>query len=87
MAPLQPWKWLTCPWARLHLDYAGPVKGKTYLIIVDMYSKWIEAVCTPSAISSAVIEELRVFFAQFGLPDTIVKYNSNCFVSADLRHI
>ena len=35
VAPLQPWQWPTRPWARLHLDYAGPVKGKMYLIIVD----------------------------------------------------
>ena len=25
VAPLHPWSW---PWARLHLDYAGPVEGK-----------------------------------------------------------
>ena len=83
VAPLQPWQWPTRPWARLHLDYAGPVKGKMYLIIVDTHSKWIEAVCTPSATSAAVIEELNVLFAQFGLPDTIVTDNGTCFVSAE----
>ena len=83
VAPLQPWQWPTRPWARLHLDYAGPVKGRMYLIIVDAHSKWIEAVCTPSATSAAVIEELNVLFAQFGLPDTIVTDNGTCFVSAE----
>ena len=62
VAALQPWQWPTRPWARLHLDYAGPVKGKMYLIIMDVHSKWIEAVCTPSATSTAVIEEFRVLF-------------------------
>ena len=37
--------------------------------------------CTPSATSAAVIEELNVLFAQFGLPDTIVTDNGTCFVS------
>ena len=83
VAPLQPWQWPTRPWARLHLDYAGPVKGRMYLIIVDAHSKWIEAICTPSATSAAVIEELNVLFAQFGLPDTIVTDNGTCFVSAE----
>ena len=84
-APLQPWQWPTRPWKRLHLDYAGPVKGKMYLIIIDAHSKWIEAVCTPSATSAAVIEELRVLFAQFGLPDTKVNDNGTCFVSAEFK--
>ena len=83
VAPLQPWQWPTRLWARLHLDYAGPVKGKMYLIIVDAHSKWIKAICTPSATSAAVIEELNVLFAQFGLPDTIVTDNGTCFVSAE----
>ena len=25
--PLHPWSWPTRPWARLHLDYAGPLNG------------------------------------------------------------
>ena len=40
---LQPWKWPTHPWSRLHIDYAGPMYGKMCLIIVDVHSKWIEA--------------------------------------------
>ena len=54
-----------------------------YLIIVDVHSKWIEVVCTPSATSSAVIEEHRVLFAQFGQPDIIVTDYGTCFVSAE----
>ena len=83
VAPLNPWQWPTRPWARLHLDFAGPLKGKMYLVVVDAHSKWIEAICTPSATSAAVIEELNVLFAQFGLPDTIVTDNGTCFVSAE----
>ena len=87
VAPLNPWQWPTRPWARLHLDFAGPLKGKMYLVVVDAHSKWIEAICTPSATSAAVIEELNVLFAQFGLPDTIVTDNGTCFVSAEFSAI
>ena len=81
LAPLNPWKWPTRPWARLHLDFAGPFQGKTILIIIDAHSKWIEATCTLSTSSSCVIEELRTLFAKFGLPETIVTDNVTGFVS------
>ena len=42
-APLHPWEYPTKPWSRLHLDFAGPFMGQTFLIIVDSYSKWIYA--------------------------------------------
>ena len=41
-APLHPWKWPTCPWAQLHVDFAGPMDGRMYLIVVDAHSKWLE---------------------------------------------
>ena len=85
VAPLHPWAWPTRPWARLHLDYAGPVQGKMILVLIDAHSKWIEAVCTPSATSSVVIEELRTLFAQFGIPETIASDNGSCFVSAEFE--
>ena len=85
VAPLHPWSWPTRPWARLHLDYAGPVQGKMILVLVDAHSKWIEAICTPNATSAAVIEELRALFAQFGLPETVVTDNGTCFISAEIE--
>ena len=85
LAPLHPWKWPTRPWARLHLDFAGPFQGKNILIVVDAHSKWIEAVCTPTTSSSCVIEELRSLFTRFGLPEMVVTDNSTCFVSLEFE--
>ena len=56
-----------------------------YLALIDAHSKWIEAFCTPTATSSAVIQELRTMFARFGLPETIVTDNGTCFVSAEFE--
>ena len=82
VAPLHPWKW---PWARLHVDFARPFQGKYILVSIDAHSKWIEAVCTSTTSSSAVIEELRTLFAKFGLPESIVSDNGSCFVSEEFK--
>jgi len=64
LAPLQPWKWPTHPWSRLHIDYARPMYGKMCLIIVDAHSKWIEAGFFPLATSAATIELLHNSFVR-----------------------
>ncbi|XP_018365759.1 PREDICTED: uncharacterized protein K02A2.6-like, partial [Trachymyrmex cornetzi] len=30
------------PFDRVHIDFAGPFKGKTYLIVIDAFTKWPE---------------------------------------------
>ena len=76
-APLNPWG--SPSWARIHLDYAGPIEGHYLLIMIDTNSKWIEALPTQSTSSHATIELLRSIFAQFGLPETIVSDNGSFF--------
>ena len=85
VAPLQPWRWPTRPWTRLHMDFAGPLNGKMILIVIDAHSKWIEAIPTESATSSVVIESSRVLFSQFGLPEVLVTDNGPCFVGEDFE--
>ena len=40
VAPLHSWVWPDAPWKRLHVDFAGPFLGRTFLIVVDAHSKW-----------------------------------------------
>jgi hypothetical protein len=72
-------------WSRLHLDYAGPFQGKTFLIIIDAYSKWPEVKIVPDMSSSTLIRILRDVFAEQGLPDVIVSDNGRSFVSDEFR--
>ena len=83
VAPLQPWKWPTRPWARIHVDFAGPLFGKMFLVVIDAHSKWIEVFPTASSTSAVVVEHLRTLFAQFGVPETVVSDNGSCFVSEE----
>ena len=85
VAPLQPWKWPSRPWVRLHMDFAGPIQGKMILVVVDSHTKWVEAYPTDSATSSKVIELSRTLFAQFGIPEVVVTDNGPCFVSQEFE--
>nr|XP_054597302.1 uncharacterized protein K02A2.6-like [Nothobranchius furzeri] len=60
VAPLHPWEVPENPWRRVHVDYAGPFMGKWFLIVVDAYSKWIEAHAVNRSTSAVTIECLRV---------------------------
>ncbi|KRZ48256.1 Uncharacterized protein T02_15229 [Trichinella nativa] len=43
-APVHSWETPNNPWSRLHIDFAGPFQGKTFLIVVDTFSKWLEVI-------------------------------------------
>ncbi len=32
-APLHPWEWPALPWQRIHVDFAGPFMGTTFLVV------------------------------------------------------
>ena len=84
VAPLHPWEWPHRPWARLHIDYAGPVDGKM-LLVVDAHSKWLDVAIVTSATSSITIEKLRGMFATHGIPDIIVSDNGTVFTSEEFE--
>ncbi|PIO55964.1 integrase core domain protein, partial [Teladorsagia circumcincta] len=67
------------PWIRVHADFAGPMNGRFYLILVDAYSKWPEIVQMSSISSTATIQKMKDFFARFGSPTTLVTDNGTQF--------
>ena len=84
-APLQPWSWPTRPWSRLHVDYAGPIGTKMFLIVIDAYSKWIEAFPMSTATAFTTIQRLRQLFAQFGIPESLVSDNGPQFAAVEFQ--
>ncbi|XP_062711283.1 uncharacterized protein K02A2.6-like [Aedes albopictus] len=81
----QPWSKAEGPWKRIHLDYAGPIDGMSYLVIVDSFSKWPEIFQTRSTTASSTIGILRETFARFGVSDTIVSDNGSQFCSSEFQ--
>ncbi|XP_043200506.1 uncharacterized protein K02A2.6-like isoform X1 [Amphibalanus amphitrite] len=72
------------PWQRLHIDYAGPMEGGHWLlIIVDSYSKWVDVHITTSTSAAVTIDRLRQTFACHGLPLVLVSDNATAFASSE----
>ncbi|KRX44072.1 Transposon Tf2-9 polyprotein [Trichinella murrelli] len=59
-APVHSWEKPNNPWSRLHIDFAAPFQGKTFLIVVDTFSKWLEVIPISEMSTRTVIEELQI---------------------------
>ena len=84
-AELHPWEWPKRPWHRLHVDYAGPMDGHYFLVIIDAYSKWCEVYRTEGPTAKATIRCLQRSIRDHGLPVSIVSDNGPCFVSSEFK--
>ena len=84
-APAHPWPAPDKPWTRLHIDYAGQLEGKMFLLITDAYSRWMKIHETDTSTSSATIELLRRSFASLGLPEVVVSDNATAFTSSEFN--
>ena len=74
------------PWQRLHVDYAGPILGDYFLVVVDAFSKWPEIVKTSTTTSQATVAILRGLFARFGMPLSIISDNGSQFTSQKFKN-
>ena len=91
-APLQSY---TCgsPLDRIHLDVLGPLpeskQGNKYiLVIIDQFSKWVEAYALPHQGSALIADRLvKKFIATFGIPLEIHTDQGSNFQSALLKEI
>jgi len=84
-APVSPGKWpeAAAPWERIHMDFLF-LEGKSIFVMIDTFSKWIEAKVMGSTSAAKVIEELRGIFAVHGIPRVVVSDNGPPFRSKEL---
>ena len=59
--------------------------GKTLLIIIDAYSKWLEVFSVPSTFSESTISKLRTIFSTHGLVEVLVSDNGLAFTSQEFK--
>lgn len=83
--PLYPWYAPPEPWARIHIDFAGPFENKMFLIVIDAYTRWLEVIQVTSTTSQNTIHVLRDIFARMGIPKFIVSDNGPQLVSTEFE--
>lgn len=62
------------PFSKIGVDIAE-FQGHSYLVLVDFYSRWIEAAKVNSKNSKTLIEKLKEIFSRFGIPKLMIADN------------
>jgi len=79
VAPLHPCVWPSRPCQRIHIDFAGPFKGRIFFVLVDAHSKCPKVVEMKSTTAEKTIEVMRTLFGSYGIPEQVVSDNGPQF--------
>ncbi|XP_067936936.1 uncharacterized protein [Watersipora subatra] len=60
-------------------------ENSVFIVAVDYYSKWIEALPVASQAPGAIITVMRELFSRFGIPNIVRSDNGRCFDSKEFR--
>ncbi|KAK3103001.1 hypothetical protein FSP39_015684 [Pinctada imbricata] len=82
--PLKPHPVPDRPWQKLGLDLFE-LNKKTYLVVVDYFSKFFEINELQTTTSRAIINKLRPMFARHGIPDELITDNAPNLVSEEFH--
>lgn len=74
------WPKTTIPFERIHIDFFQKF-NRTFLILIDAYSRWIEISRMKKTAAEDVALELDNIFARFGFPSCMVSDNGPPFNS------
>ena len=72
---------------RVHIDFAGPVDGFYYFVVVDAFSKWPEIVIMKNITGKMTVKASETIYSKFGYPETIVSDNGTQFTSAEFAQM
>ena len=81
-AQLYPWRWPTQVWQRVNVDFAEK-DGNYFLGLIDSHSKWIEVAYMRSTTAQSTIDQMRLWFAAYGLPEEFVSDSGPQFISQE----
>ena len=79
------WTYSEQPWSRIHVDFAGPINGLSFLVVVNAHSKWPEIFLIQQTDTQSTITVLRRLFSRHGLPKTYISDNGSQFTSESFQ--
>ena len=74
----------THPW-QLVVSDCFEINGRHYVVLVDIYSDFIELSQLPDLSSNALIKAIKPVFATHGAPATLITDNGTNFISSKFR--
>ena len=72
IAVLHSWIWLDAPWKMIHVDFAGPFMGSTFMVVINAHSMWLEVIPMATTTTDKTPDALHSLFAAHGLPQQLV---------------
>ena len=72
---LLPHEFTPRPWSKVGANLCE-LNGRTLLVVCDYYSNFIEVENLQTTTNRAVCKALKILFARYGVPDTLVTDNS-----------
>jgi hypothetical protein len=82
---LHPWPKPSGPWQRVHIDFAGPMEGDFFFVMVDAFSNWPEIVKMRSTTTEKTIQVMEEIFARWGPCSAIVSDNGPQFIASAFK--
>ena len=70
------------PWVYIAVDLCD-YKNKTYMVVIDYFSRYIELAHLSSTTSHSTIAKLKEIFARWGIPDKVMSDNGPQFGSLE----
>ena len=80
------WPESHAPFERVHVDYAGPVDGNYFLIVVDAFSNYPFVCKTRGETAAETLSKLKEVFGITGLPRCLVSDNGPAFRAEEFRN-
>jgi hypothetical protein len=77
-----PWPVVDRAWQRIHIDYAK-FETVNLLILVDVFSKWMEVCVVKNLTAEVLINKLFKVFSRFGTPESCTLDNGPPFTSSE----
>lgn len=82
--PLKPHEIVELPWKKVGVDFFK-AEGRSYMIIADYHSKFIEVRELKTTTASSVISEMKMIFGSHGIPAVIMSDNGPPFDSNAIK--
>ena len=74
----------TLPWEKVGTDI-GVVDGKHFMVLVDYYSNFIEAIPLQELNSRSVIRSIKTNIARYGIMKTLISDNGPQYASEEFK--